>query len=297
MPSHRVPPKRNSFARTTRRGVPVKLATSRPSPWGVLPSHGRSPMPSPSCFPRNLPSSRAKPCSSMVAPRPARRRFDSQPPKMRIVMINWIRSIAALSACLASLTTLAADPAYFSKYPSLKMSREQGVLVVEMNSAGKALKFGATEHEAYPDAFYAISRDRDNKVVILTGAAGDWMPDIDFSSFGNVADPDVWAKVHDEGDQVLDNLANIRVPMICAVEGKAWVHTEYCLLANVIVAGKSATFNDIPHFKGGIVPGDGVFTLWSYYAGPGRVQSMLLSPQPISASTAKEWGVVAEVVQ
>jgi enoyl-CoA hydratase/carnithine racemase len=211
-------------------------------------------------------------------------------------MIHWIRSIAALSACLVSLTTLAADPAYFTKYPSLKMSREQGVLVVEMNSAGKALKFSATEHEAYPDAFYAISRDRDNKVVILTGAAGDWMPDIDFPSFGNVADPDVWAKVHDEGDQVLDNLANIRVPMICAVEGKAWVHTEYCLLANVIVAGKSATFNDIPHFKGGIVPGDGVFTLWSYYAGPGRVQSMLLSPQPISAPTAKEWGVVAEVV-
>jgi len=31
----------------------------------------------------------------------------------------------------------AADPAYFSKYPSLKMSREQGVLVVEMNSAAK----------------------------------------------------------------------------------------------------------------------------------------------------------------
>jgi hypothetical protein len=90
-------------------------------------------------------------------------------------MIHWIRSIAALSACLVSLTTLAADPAYFSKYPSLKMSREQGVLVVEMNSAGKALKFSATEHEAYPDAFYAISRDRDNKVVILTGAAGDWM--------------------------------------------------------------------------------------------------------------------------
>jgi hypothetical protein len=129
----------------------------------------------------------------MVAPRSARRRFDlhfTQPPK-RIVIINRIRSIAALSACLVSLTTLAADPPYFSKYPSLKMSREQGVLVVEMNDAGKTLKFSATEHEAYPDAFYAISRDRDNKAVILTGAAGDWMPDIDFSSFGKVADPDV----------------------------------------------------------------------------------------------------------
>src|SRR6266404_7640453 len=87
MPSHRVPPKRNSFARTTRRGVPVKLATSRQFPWGVLPSHRRLPMPSPSYFPRNLPSSRAKPCSSMEAPRSARPRFD--PHFTRALASSW----------------------------------------------------------------------------------------------------------------------------------------------------------------------------------------------------------------
>jgi len=210
-------------------------------------------------------------------------------------MIKLYRPAAVLATLLLAGKVLAADPPYFTKYPSMKMSRSNGVLLVEMTSNGGPLRFSAKEHESYPDAFYDISRDRDNKVVILTGTGGQWMPDIDFSSFGNVADPDVWAKVHDEGDQVLDNIANIRVPLICAVEGKAWVHTEYCLLANVIIAGKSASFNDAPHFKGGIVPGDGVFTLWSYYVGPGRAQALLLSPQPVSASTAKDWGVVAEV--
>jgi hypothetical protein len=33
----------------------------------------------------------------------------------------------------------------------------------------------------------------------LTGAGGDFIPEIDFSSFGNVADPGVWDQVHDEG--------------------------------------------------------------------------------------------------
>lgn len=211
-------------------------------------------------------------------------------------MNNLFRSAsAALALSVLAGVAHAASPAYFTKYPGLRMSRDHGVLVVEMTSAGGPLKFSAKEHEAYPDAFYEISRDSENKVVILTGAGGEWMPDIDFASFGNVADPDVWAKIHDEGDQVLDNIANIRVPLICAVEGKAWVHTEYCLLANVIIAGKGATFNDLPHFKGGIVPGDGVFTLWSYYVGPGRAQAMLLNPEPISAATAHDWGVVAEV--
>ena len=102
--------------------------------------------------------------------------------------------------------------------------------------------------------------------------------------------------MHDEGVQILENLANIRVPMIAAVEGQANVHSEYALMADVVVAGEGATFNDLPHFAGGIVPGDGIFTTWSYRAGPGRAEAFLLNPRPISAQTAHDWGVVAEIV-
>jgi enoyl-CoA hydratase/carnithine racemase len=65
------------------------------------------------------------------------------------------------------------------------------------------------------------------KIVILTGTGGEFIPSIDFSSFGNVADPGVWSQVHDEGVQIMENLANIRVPVIAAVEGRAHVHSEY----------------------------------------------------------------------
>jgi len=67
-------------------------------------------------------------------------------------------------------------------------------------------------------------------------------------------------QVHDEGVQLLENIANIRVPVIAAIEGRAHVHSEYALLANVIVAAEGATFHDVPHYAGGIVPGDGIFT-------------------------------------
>jgi enoyl-CoA hydratase/carnithine racemase len=189
------------------------------------------------------------------------------------------------------------QPSYFSKYRNIRFERsEDGILVMSLHNDGGPLTFTAQDHEAFVDAFYDVARDRGNKVVILTGAGGDFMPAIDFSSFGNVADPDVWSKVHDEGTQILENLANIRVPVIWALEGKAHVHAEYGLLANVIVAGEDATFNDLPHFAGGIIPGDGVFTLWSYFVGPGRAQMMLLDPQPMTARQAKDLGVVAEIV-
>jgi enoyl-CoA hydratase/carnithine racemase len=191
----------------------------------------------------------------------------------------------------------ATPPVYSTAYRSLKLSRDaEGVLVVEFHTKGGPLTFTAQDHTEFVDAFYRIAQDRENKIVILTGAGGEFIPGIDFASFGNVADPEVWSQVHDEGVQILENLANIRVPVIAAIEGHVSVHSEYALLANVIVAGEGATFNDLPHFAGGIVPGDGIFTAWSYRAGAGRAEAFLLNPHPVTARTAHEWGVVAEVV-
>src|SRR5712671_1216498 len=186
---------------------------------------------------------------------------------------------------------------YFAAYRSLKLTRDStGVLLAEFHSKGGPFTFTAQDHTEFVDAFYRIAQDRANKIVILTGAGGDFIPGIDFSTFGNVADPGVWSQVHDEGVQIVENLLNIRVPVIAAVEGRLHVHSEYALIANVIVAGESATFNDVAHFAGGIVPGDGIFTTWSYRAGPARAEAFLLNPQPLTAQTAHEWGVIAEVV-
>lgn len=189
-------------------------------------------------------------------------------------------------------------PDYFTAYPSLRMSRdERGVLVVTFHTNGGPLVFTARDHTDFVDAFYRIGQDRSNTVVLFTGAGGHFIAGIDFASFGNVADPTVWSQVHDEGVQVLENLLNIRVPVIAAVEGSLNVHSEYALLASVIVAGEGATFNDVPHFAGGIVPGDGIFTAWSYRAGAGRAEAFLLNPKPVSARAAYDWGVVSEVVR
>src|SRR5207245_8410095 len=137
---------------------------------------------------------------------------------------------------------------YLAAYHSLKLTRDsEGVLVAEFHSNGGPFTFAAQDHTELVDAFYRIAQDRANKIVILTGAGGDFIPGIDFPSFGNVSDPGVWSQVHDEGVQVLENLANIRVPVIAAIEGRAHVHSEYALLANVIIAGEGATFHDVPH--------------------------------------------------
>src|ERR1700724_3529111 len=109
---------------------------------------------------------------------------------------------------------------YFTAYHYLKLTRDaNGVLVAEFHNNGGPFIMTAQSHTEFVDAFYRIGQDRGNKIVILTGAGGEFIPGIDFSSFGNVADPRVWSQVHDEGVQILENLVNIHVPVIAAVEG------------------------------------------------------------------------------
>src|SRR5438128_12543290 len=95
-----------------------------------------------------------------------------------------------------------------------------GVLLVEFHTNSGPLPFTAQDHTDFVDAFYRISQDRANKIAILTGTGEQVIPGIDFSSFGDVADPAVWRQVHDEGVEILAALANRRVPVIAAVHGQ-----------------------------------------------------------------------------
>src|ERR1700739_2108874 len=138
---------------------------------------------------------------------------------------------------------------YFADYHNLKLARDdKGVLVAEFHTNGGPFIMTAQSHTEFVDAFYRIAQDRANKIVILTGASGEFITDVDWSSFGDVTDPAVWSQVHDEGVQVLENIANIRGPVIAAIEGRAHVHSDYALLARVIVAAEGSTLLQVGCF-------------------------------------------------
>src|SRR5580698_3450519 len=238
-------------------------------------------------------SSMAASRKSKSAPEHLLRQVHSESPRT-VAPLSTIH-VQSSSCKETPMPMLQAD--YFTAFHHVKLTRDaNGVLLVQLHDDGGPLVMSAKAHTEFVEAFYRISQDRANKIVILTGAGGEFITDVEWSSFGDVADPGVWSQVHDEGVQVLENIANIRVPVIAAVEGRAHVHSDYALLASVIVAAEGATFQDVAHFSAGVAPGDGIFTTWSYRGGAGRAEAFLLNPQPLPARTAHEWGVVAEVV-
>ena len=79
------------------------------------------------------------------------------------------------------MPTLQSD--YFTAYDNLKLTRDdKGVLVAEFHCNGRPFIMTAQAHTDFVDAFYRIAQDRANKIVILTGAGGEFITDVDWSS-------------------------------------------------------------------------------------------------------------------
>ena len=190
-----------------------------------------------------------------------------------------------------------ATPTYFSRFEHLKMSRSvDGILEVKFTTNNGPIVFTGKDHHDFVEAFSEIAQDRDNKVVILTGTGNEFFAQIDGPSLGDITNPREWDRTWWEGQQVLQNLSSIGVPVIAAINGPATVHSEYALTADIIIASKQAYFQDFPHLTFGIVPGDGIQTVWARAIGDYRAKYFLYTQQKINADEAKDLGVVSEVL-
>ncbi|MFG1427958.1 enoyl-CoA hydratase/isomerase family protein [Roseixanthobacter glucoisosaccharinicivorans] len=185
---------------------------------------------------------------------------------------------------------------YKNSFPNARLTRsESGVLEVALHTDGGKLIFNGHTHEQFVDLFHQIGSDPDNHVVILTGSGDAFMDAISPEGF-DFFSPRGYDKIFREGKKVLMNILDIEVPLIAALNGPVLLHSEYALLADIVLATPETVFQDKPHFDFGIVPGDGVNLLWPEVIGSVRGRYFILTRQVLDARTAKEWGAVNEIV-
>ena len=186
--------------------------------------------------------------------------------------------------------------AYHDSFPNARLTRSKaGVLEVVLHTDGSTLIFNGHTHEQFVDLFHTIGSDPENRVVILTGSGDAFMETISPDGF-DFFTPRGYDKIYREGKKVLMNILDIEVPLIAAINGPVRLHSEYVLLADIVLASPSTVFQDRPHFEFGIVPGDGVHLLWQEVIGTVRGRYFILTRQELGAQTAREWGAVNEIV-
>mgnify|MGYP000845563733 CR=1 FL=1 len=184
---------------------------------------------------------------------------------------------------------------YRNRYQNIRLERQDGILTMTFHTGGNSLVWSARAHEELGYCFTDVGADRENKVVILTGAGENYCADIDAGSF-KLSTAGDWDLTFYDGRRLLINLLDIEVPVISAVNGPARIHPEIPVLSDIVLASETAVFQDAPHFMSGIVPGDGAHVVWPHVLGPNRGRYFLLTGQELDARTALEYGVVNEVL-
>jgi enoyl-CoA hydratase/carnithine racemase len=185
---------------------------------------------------------------------------------------------------------------YSTKYETIRLEREEGVLRVTMHTDGGALHWGLLPHRELPAAFRDIGADTENKVVILTGSGDVFTGPFPEPNWRPADNPRDWNTIFWEGRQLLNNYLAIEVPVIAAVNGPAYRHSELALLADIVLASEHAVFGDFGHFSSGLASGDGINVAYMAIVGINRARYLMLTGESLSATRAEEWGLVNEVL-
>jgi len=193
------------------------------------------------------------------------------------------------------VTSTLAD--YQQRYSSVELTRDaNGILLVRLHTNGGSLVWSETAHRELSELFGDIADDRDNRVVILTGAGETFITETDSASLSDVGTSMGWDKIYFEGRRMLRNLLDIECPVIGALNGPVTEHSELILLSDVVLCSQTATLKDGPHFANGLVPGDGINLAMPLIMGLNRARYFLLMGQRLSAAEMLEAGIVGEVL-
>jgi enoyl-CoA hydratase len=176
----------------------------------------------------------------------------------------------------------------------LATSSRPHVLLLTLNRAAKR---NALSNQLIAELAVACRKaalDDDVRCVVLCGS------DTLFSAGADIKE------MQQRGFEAIDNparrsawkhIADFPKPVVAAVEGICFGGGhELALLADIIVAGETATFGQ-PEINIGILPGDGATQRLTRISGKSLAMLMILTGEPISARTALQAGLIAEVVE
>jgi enoyl-CoA hydratase/carnithine racemase len=188
---------------------------------------------------------------------------------------------------------------YSSRFANIEFERRDGVLQVRLHTEGGPLKWGALDgsvHTQLGEAFYQIARDLDNRVVILTGTGDAFCDAMNYAELPAEPLGQIWPRLQREGLDLIQQLLDVPVPVIGAINGPAHIHAELLVLSDIVLASPHAEISDQAHFVHGVVPADGVQIVWPMLIGHNRARHFLLTGERMTAQRAWELGVVGEVV-
>jgi len=189
---------------------------------------------------------------------------------------------------------------YREKYAThFKLERQNGILQVQMHTAGGPVMYGLPIHNAWSQLWLDIGNDPDNEVLIFSGTGDKWIggfdPQFAAQSLHEMPADAFYDQIYSDATKLLEAfIFNIDIPTIACINGPG-LHTEFALLCDITLCAEHAELFD-PHFQFHLVPGDGQGLTFQELMGLKRAAYYLYTSEKITAQLAKEMGLVNEVL-
>lgn len=180
-------------------------------------------------------------------------------------------------------------------YKTIVVEKKSGIGTLTLNRPDVRNAFNQEMIDEIRDALVHIDRDREIRVLIVTGAGKVFQAGADIDELSRMKPMDIlrW----NEGIVRINGaLEKLRQPVIAAINGAAvGGGMELAISCTLRVITESAIMS-LPEVKLGIIPGTGGTQRLPRLIGKGRAAELLLTGDPIGAREAYRIGLVNTVV-
>ena len=179
----------------------------------------------------------------------------------------------------------------------LLVQRDGPVAILTFNRPDAMNAFDDDLHHAFARFWIDLERDDDVRAVVLTGAGRA------FSAGGNIDDfdrlrTDLAARgaIMRSARRLVDEMLNVRVPVVAAVNGAAiGLGCTLATLCDIVFLADTARIAD-PHVTVALVAGDGGAVTWPHMTSILKAKQYLLTGDPIPPDEAVAIGLANFVV-
>jgi enoyl-CoA hydratase len=178
---------------------------------------------------------------------------------------------------------------------TITQRREGDLLIVTIDHPRSAMNaVDGLLHDEVGQLFAELKRTADARAIVLTGEGRAFSAGGDFGWFPQLRDVAVLDQLRRTAKQIVWDLLDIEVPVVCGLNGPAaGLGASIALLCDLIVMSADAVIVD-PHVQVGLVAGDGGAAIWPLLLGPLAAKRHLLLGEPLRADEAVRLGVAAE---
>lgn len=179
---------------------------------------------------------------------------------------------------------------------TIRFAVEDGVATLTLDSPQRKNALSLAMRDEIGEVVRRVRADDSVRALILTAAGTDFSSGGDISSMQVEIDAPQGRRRLQKVHGWLEDLIQLDVPVIAAVDGAAYgAGFSLALTADIILASPRARFG-LPFLRMGLIPDCGVFYTLPRMIGLQRAKALMFSMRELNAQAAQDLGIVMEIV-